>query len=210
MPYQFKLNKQEYNFPMVEEISISTFIKYRECKSDLEKLNMLMDTDLSNLPASCEKELLAVIGLLNGLDKDIQSRLNKPLDVSDIETIHVLNKTIKFDKDLGRLPYWPMTKVKAVIKGMGDDAFNHYENYQSLVAHYLYCKVTGLPYNEYKAEEFSNEVVADLGWQEVLRLGDFFLFMLRDIWMPKANLLEVNRTLKKYRPASKFLTSMEM
>lgn len=192
---QFKLNKQTYQMPTADELTYQQYIELQGKKTDLERLEYLLGAELKNIPDSCEREMNAVLNILDGLRSEISQTIKTP----EQTTVTVLGNELKFDKDLGKLAYWPMTKVKAIIQSMGEEPFNAHEHYGSMVAHYLYSKIA--EYDEYKAEEFAIEVVNQMHYADVIRLGDFFLYMQRRFWSPKLKLKGRNPIVQRLMPA---------
>jgi hypothetical protein len=202
------LNKTDYQFPEeLKELSYSNFLALMKCKDDLSKLELLMDVELRNLPSTIEKQMERLISLLDAFEKQIKSFLTGR-STEEIVSVKVFDKTLKFDKHLGKLAYWPFTNVKSIVKLMGKEPFNEYEHYTDLVGHYLYSKVA--EYDEYKANDFCEEYVANMPFAEVVRLGDFFLYTQRHLWMSKQKSYKAKLTLTKLKLVSMFSTSTKM
>lgn len=206
MPYQVTLNKEIYFLPIVEELSIDEFIKLAGCKRDIDKLELLLNANLSELSATPKttKQVSGILALIDGLEKEIEAFLKGEINPEENISFKILNTKIELDSDLGKLPYWAMVKVKAMIKEMGDEPFNKYEHYKNLVAHFTYCLVTKFKYNEYKAEEYANDVIGGLPFQMVVRLGDFFLYTQHRSWMRKQDYWTTKVQMLKKKLALKF------
>jgi len=206
---QFTLSGQTYTMPdKLEELSYGSFLKYVKAGSDISRLEVLLNTDLNDLDGTpkTERQMAGVIGLMSAFDEQIKDFLtNKPMPENEIQ-IKILGKALRFDKDLGKLPYWALTKVKSLIKQMGKEPFNEYENYTSLVANYVYSKFE--TYDEYKAEQFGEDVINELPFTHVIKLGDFFLYMQHHLWMPKTDYSKLKSQQRKNRLASMFSLSM--
>ncbi len=202
---QFILNHESYTAPELDELTIDQFVGIIDGKSDYDRLNSWFDFP-KELPGTdrSEKEVSSLIKLLDAMVKEANVYLTNPIEPKDII---VMSTGVKFTKDLGKLPYWALTKVKDCIKAMGKQPFNKYDHYKTLVGHYIYTKVTGKEYNEYSAEQFIEDVVSQMNRKEVLSLGDFFLYMQHHLWMPKKDYLKVNVQLKKLKLASMFSIS---
>lgn len=201
---QFKLSGKQYTIPSeLEEVNYEMFIRFIKCETDLAKLQVLTGEKLTNIEGTkkVEQQMANVITLVDMLENDIQYWLHKKSNSDDIIAITILGKKLQFDKDLGKLPYWGLTKVKSIVKQMGKEPFNEYEHYTSLVANYVYSKFE--TYDEYKAEEFGGDVIKLLPFQHVIKLGDFFLYMQHRYWMPKTNYYSL-----KFQRMKKTLVSM--
>lgn len=205
---QFTLSDKTYTMPdKLDELTYGTFLKYIKAEGDLAKLELLLDADLKGLDSTpkTERQMAGVIPQLDNLDELIQDYLHNKTSPEDKAAITILGKECKFDKDLGKLSYWGLNKVKGIVKKMGKEPFNEYEHYTSLVANYTYDKFQ--PYNEYKAEEFGEEVINQLPFTHVIKLGDFFLYMQLHLWMPKTSSYKLKFQVKKNRLASMFSLS---
>lgn len=201
------INLKQVAFPTLIGLTYEKFLGLIKLDSDLKKLNLLLDTDLSELPGDkkTEQVMANLTFLLVALEGDIKDWLKNRQKHADNYTIDVLGRQIKFNKDLGKLPYWPLTKVKDIVKQMGNEPFNEYEHYTDLVANYLYAKFD--KYDEYKADEFGQDVINKLPFTHVIELGDFFLYMQCHLWLPKSECLKLKRTVTKSKPALKFWQS---
>lgn len=194
---QFKLSNKDYTMPEMVDLSYGMFLKLLKCETDYSRLELLLNADLSVLDGSekTERQMSGTIALLNNLLEDIHDWLNNRPTAEESKTITVMGKVIKFNKDLGKLPYWPLTKVKDIVKQMGDEPFNQHEHYSSLVANYIYPKFN--KYNEYEAEQFAEDVVNELPFKDVIALGDFFLYTQRHLWMQKRDYSSLKQARKK-------------
>jgi len=67
-----------------------------------------------------------------------------------------------------------------------------------ILAHYFYCKVTGEKYNEYKAEEFC-EQVKQLKVAEAMPIAKYFFTSYPNLWKPKISYWHRFRQLWKKR-----------
>jgi len=205
---QFKLNGETLQMPEIHELTYDKFVKLIDLKTDRERIELLTGADMSKLPATAEKAVANLIGLIDGLIDEIAAYLANPIAPEEKYNVTFFDRPFYLTKDLGKLPYWPMTKVKDMIKAMGKEPFNKYDHYKSLVGHYVYEKATGLPYDEYKAEQFCEDVIGTMPFQVVLGLGDFFLYMQRHLWLPKKDCSQMKQALKKSARVLKFSTSM--
>jgi len=204
--YTFTLNRQKLNMPnTLSELTYADFLRFIACKTDLEKIEVLTGENLRDLPSDCEKAMSNIIALMDKFESQVNDYLAGRKDPEETTTVNVFDKVVKFDKNLGQLPYWPFTKVKDVIKKMGKEPFNSYEYYTALVGHYLYSKLN--EYDEYKAEAFSEEYVSAMPFTDVIALGDFFLFIQHRLWMTNLNYLKAKLQMKKKKLASMFLLS---
>lgn len=190
-----KINNQPYQLPEVDDLAFDVYCKLAECKTDKAKLELLLNADLSTIPAKCEREVNNALVLVDLVQDEIQGFLSGELKPQETIEVKLFDTKVKFTKDLGKLAYWPMTKVKALIKAMGTEPYNKHDHYKSLVGHYLYSKIN--TYDEYLAEDFCNDVVGKLPFKTVLMLGDFFLFTQRHLWLPKKDGSILNRQMKK-------------
>lgn len=190
-----KINKKDYKMLEIEDITFDVFLKFDQCKTAKEQLDLLLNTDTSDIPDTCAKEIERILGLIDGIEANIMEFISGCGNPEEHIEVKIFDQVIKFNKDLGKLAYWPMTKIKSMIKAMGKEPFNKYDHYKSFVGHYLFSKIS--TYNEYKAEDFSNEVVGLMPFKTVIRLGDFFLYMQRHLWMPRSECLQLSRMMKK-------------
>lgn len=190
-----KINKKDYKMLEIEDITFDVFLKFDQCKTAKEQLDLLLNTDTSDIPDTCAKEIERILGLIDGIEANIMEFISGCGNPEEHIEVKIFDQVIKFNKDLGKLAYWPMTKIKSMIKAMGKEPFNKYDHYKSFVGHYLYAKIN--KYDEYMAEQFCEDVVTKMPFKTVLMLGDFFLYMQRHLWMPKSECLQLNRTMKK-------------
>lgn len=205
----FTLSGQQYTMPdQLSELTYGRFLQYAKADSDLDKLQILLNADLSGLEGTDKvaKQMAGCIGLLNNFDTLVSEFLHNKATPEDTIQCEVLGKQLWFDKDLGKLPYWALTKVKELIKKMGGEPFNEYEHYISLVANYLYSKFE--TYDEYKAEQFGEDVINELPFTTVIKLGDFFLYMQHHLWMPKTKYYNLKFQQKRKALVSMFSLSM--
>jgi hypothetical protein len=190
-----KINKKDYKMLEIEDITFDVFLKFDQCKTAKDQLDLLLNTDTSDIPDSCAKEIEKILGLIDGIEANIMEFISGCGNPEEHIEVKIFDQVIKFNKDLGKLAYWPMTKVKAMIKAMGNEPFNKYDHYKSFVGHYLFAKIG--TYDEYLAEQFCDDVVSTMPFKTVLSLGDFFLYMQRHLWMPKRECSHLNRMITK-------------
>lgn len=203
------ISGKEYNMPdVLNDLAYGAFLAYCKAETDIDRLTALLGEPLTDLEGTpkVERQMTNALALMDAFDKEIADWLHQKGDPKDTDEITIMGKVCKFGNDLGTLPYWALTKVKAIIKEMGNEPYNQYEHYTSLVANYTYAKFK--PYNEYEAETFGEEVINQLPFTSVIQLGDFFLYMQCRLWMPKISCYKLKFQLKKSRLASMFSLSM--
>ncbi len=119
------------------------------------------------------------------------------------EYIHVLGKRIKVIKNLSIEPAGAYLacrdiiadEINAHIAIYGEDKWQDkftpsLKTCSLILAHYFYCHVTGLLWNEQKAEEFQSEILK-LSVQEALPVARFFIMKYPDLSQSRRSLWQV-------------------
>jgi hypothetical protein len=185
-------------FPAI--VSIKMFIELDKASSDYELLKVFIGDLVDSLN---EQQAINCIKLADKAKQEVIEWIHNPTKVK----LQVLDKEITLPDSIGELPYWPITKVKAIIEKMGDGPFNTYEYYPEMVGHYIYCLVTGRTYMESEAEEFCKEVIQDIDYRIIIQMGDFFLSKHSNVLLQKRTYsLQVLKALR-LKLASKFSKS---
>jgi len=188
MPYQIK--DTPYKFPFINELTIDQFVRLQAAKSDHESLEVLMGdlSELSKMDNAIIK-MTAFIGLLDGLTAEIENFLKNPEKLPKGEKLTIMATEINLGPNLVKRLFWEKRHLRGLIKSMGKDPFNSYHLYKTLVGHYTYSIVSKMPFKEEKAAEYTEEVIADLSFKDVIRIGDYILFAERDLWNSKKDSL---------------------
>lgn len=207
---QFDIANTTYKMPnQLDELSYGKFLAFTSAEGDLNKLQVLLGADLVNLPGTDKvlKQMSGAISQMDAFDALVNDWLTNKTAPAEAIDVDVLGKKLRFDKDLGKLPYWALTKVKAIVKQVGSEPFNEYHHYTSMVANYVYSKFE--QYDEYKAEQFGIDVINELPFTSVIKLGDFFLYMQHRLWMRKTDYYSLKFQQKRKMLALMFSLSTE-
>jgi hypothetical protein len=186
MPYGIK--DTSYEFPLLEEINLNKFVKLQTCKTDLQKLGVLMDCDLSEISSRPDalQCFSGLIKLLDTLNKEITEFLKSPPKEDNHEVLMIMATPIDAKHiNKTKRSIWEQMTLAGIIKRMGKEPFNCYEQYNTLIGCYTYTMVTGDPYRESEVKEYTREIIGNLPFQEAIRMGDLFLYTERHHWNNK-------------------------
>ena len=132
------------------------------------------------------------------------------------------NKTVNVINNLSVEPAGAFMAARDVIGEEIIDCIERYgrEDWQShfnpslktccqVLAHYFFCRVTNGNYNEYEAEEFTNEI-KKMRVSEALPIAKHFFRIYPALSQPKTNCLEQLRQRWKKKRESALLKSLNM
>lgn len=185
--YRVKISGKSYDrIPhSIEDVTMRRFLSFRNVpiKDDLAMIYWLLDSkDEFKDSSKTEKE---IEGLFNLTDDTVESIYmfmdNGPQQNEKLKSVEILGDTLNLEKLVySSLPYWPYVVTKKLVENEFKKAekenrdFDLTDKYPEIVAHYLYRAATDRVYNETDAESFA-EVILDLPFTQVIRLGNFFL-----------------------------------
>ncbi|MDX3913748.1 MAG: hypothetical protein QHC79_09430 [Pseudosphingobacterium sp.] len=223
MSIQTKIGNVTLNIPTdVSEITLGQFLDLRNWERDhneplgafevIEVLTGREQPELRSIKYTKKKakQLQDVMALTNLLNASIQKFNTSPAKVAIPKSVSILGSEVKVSKELEALPFWPTRIVKDLIisKKKEDPQYSEVNDFDRIIAHFLYAAYTGSKYNETRAEEFAEIVKSELKFVEGIQLGNFFLGKLSKWLMPKPKYWLLTIQLKKYRLVyriSKFL-----
>ncbi len=203
MPYEIK--DTAFTFPFLEEITIDQFVKLNLYKTDLEKLQLLMgNLDAIKQTKNPQQYMTSFIGLLDGLTLEIQEFLKHLSQQQEGNKLVIMATEINLHMDSVKRTIREKIVLLSLIKSMGNEPFNCYIKYKKLVGYYSYTMVSKRKFGTQKADEYTEEVIGQMPFQDVIRLGDYFLYAERKLWLPKSDIKALDLNLKDFMIMKRF------
>lgn len=185
--YRVKISGKSYDrIPQsIEDVTMRRFLAFRNVpiKEEQPLVQWLLDSteDLADT-AKTEREIQNLFSLTDDTVESIYMFMgNGPQQNEKLKSVDILGDTLNLEKLVySSLPYWPYVVTKKLVENEFKKAekenrdFDLTDKYPEIVAHYLYRAATDRVYNETDAENFA-EVILDLPFTQVIRLGNFFL-----------------------------------
>lgn len=197
----------------VSEITLGQFLDLRKMQEPVgafEVIELLAGRDIPELHTmkytpKMAKQLEDIMKLTNILNASIQEFNASPSKVDIPKSVNILGIEVKASKDLDDIPFWPTRVAKDLIesKKKENGEYDPIDDFDKIIAHYLYTAYTGTKYNERRAEEFVSVVRSELKFDEAVQLGNFFLAKLSKYLLPKRKYWRLRLQMKKYRLVSK-------
>ncbi len=179
--YRAKINGVPYDkIPQTHnDVSLRRFLAFRNIVSGdpIQLINWGLDESPNfEEKRDTPKELASLFALLDPVADGIYSFMESKGKNTDPGEITVMDVTLKLKNGfLDELPYWPYVITKRIIgEEMEKKPFDPTDRYPEIIAHYLYTAITGMPYDEAKADTFK-EVILDCPYTTCIQLGNFFL-----------------------------------
>lgn len=208
------------------EVTLGMLIAMQEYSSDVEIISILSGRALDDLYLVrniTEFDVFSehVLSLVHQIQYDCEN-MQIP------NTIIVAGKKVQITRNLSIEPYGPFIECRNIIADeinehrhlYGDKEWDAYfeENKKipisfnptlksaaMILAHYLYCHATGLPYDDEKVEQFKDDHILKLSMTITMPIAKYFFLSYPNLWKPKTSYLRVIQQTWKRKVASKRL-----